>query len=146
MKHKFDNLSWGNYYYWIDDIISVTNSIQEIVCHLDPFATGKSNILNSSGFVEYSNSTNWNDRVDDPRLMPEDFFSSSSITMDMFDYKTSPTGSIIMTFTQTASLDWMLPEITEIDSGCGIHTAILTWANFRSCLGDLLGFGSAKSG
>lgn len=60
-----------NRYYWVDDVVYLTNNIQEVHCHLDVLATWKTAIGNTPAFVKYSNKTNRSRRIDDPRIQPE---------------------------------------------------------------------------
>lgn len=57
--------AFGNYYY-VEDIISLSNGISEIVCTLDPMATAKAEIGAVEAFVEYA--TQGNSMLVDPRL------------------------------------------------------------------------------
>ena len=56
-----------NTYYWIDDIASRSNNIWEIICHVDPFATAKSYIMNTTAYIVYS-STNYDRWIKDDRV------------------------------------------------------------------------------
>lgn len=146
----YNYCSWGSWYYWIDDIIYLTNDVLEFHCHLDPLATYKSAIQNSSGFVIYGNSANWNEEIDDVRMQPEiaSNLKTWSATCSMFKNKDgqgnetgiecSNAGCIVMTFTQTANVDWMHSSSATTD--CGLHTALMSWAEFKKCLGDLNDF------
>lgn len=69
MNYNF--AEWENYYYWIDDIIFITNDIQEVHCHLDPLATFYDEIINNDYYVIYGNQKHWNDYIDDIRMQPE---------------------------------------------------------------------------
>lgn len=77
--------AFGNYYY-VEDIISLSNGISEIVCTLDPMATAKAEIGATSALVEYTSSSS-NILITDPRNRPSnaiiesetDLFSLTSI-------------------------------------------------------------------
>lgn len=60
-----------NRYYWIDDIIYLTNNIQEVHCHLDPLATFKTDIGNTYAYIEYGDAAHWKKYIDDTRFGPE---------------------------------------------------------------------------
>lgn len=137
----YNYCSFEGRYYWIDNIKYLTNNVQEVYCHLDPLATYKSSIQNTSAMVVYGDSSNWNQLVDDVRFQPEVFNASEAKMADIFPFNCSSSGCIVMTFTQTASVDWMQPSI-HVLSNCGIHTAIMSWDQFRTCLGDLVTFGN----
>lgn len=59
-------------YYWIDDIIYLTHSIQEVHCHLDPLATFKTDIGNTYAYIEYGDAAHWAREIDDNRFSPEE--------------------------------------------------------------------------
>lgn len=136
----YNYLKWGDWYYWIDDIVYLTADTCEIHTHLDPLATFKSAITSTYALCSYADSSHWNNKIDDIRFNPEVFNADWSTYKDIFPFKASNTGCIIMTFAQTASLDWADPNHT-VTTPCGIHTAILTWTDFKSCLGDMINFG-----
>lgn len=77
VKQSFSTLracnyfSWAGYYYWIDQVTSVTNDIVEVVGHRDPMASFKGGITGSTFYTSYANSANWSSDLDDPRLGPE---------------------------------------------------------------------------
>ena len=52
----YNYCSWGNRYYFINDIRSVHNNMTEIDCVLDVLATYKTEILSGTYFVSYSSS------------------------------------------------------------------------------------------
>ena len=135
----YNYCSFEGRYYWIDNIVYLTNNVEEVHCHLDPLATYKSSILNTQAMVIYGDSANWNQYTDDIRFQPEVFNASEAKMENIFPFELSEEGCIILTFTQTASVDWMQPG-THVLSNCGIHTAIISWDQFRACLGDLTTF------
>lgn len=62
-------LAFDGAYYFIDDIRSVRANIWELVCSIDPLGTLRSDILNSSAFVEYA--TGGDAQIVDPRIEVE---------------------------------------------------------------------------
>lgn len=135
----YNYLKWGNWYYWIDDIIYTTNDTAEIYAHLDPLATFKSSISSTYALCKYADSSHWNKYVDDIRFSPEIMYHNDIKTIDMFGVTPSNVGCIIMTFTQTNTLDWMDPN-HSITTPCGIHTGIFSISEFAECMGDLNNF------
>ena len=125
-------------YYWIDDVVYVTNNIQEIHCHLDPLATFRDAIKNTKGMVIYGSDTNWNQYVDDGRFQPEIFSMSTQAGDDMFGIAPSSSGCIALTFTQTSSVSFLDGSGAVTD--CGIHVALMDMANFKDCMADLNNF------
>ena len=138
----YNYMSWGSWYYWIDEIIYTTNDIWEIHTHLDALATFKSAIQNTYGLVVYGNKANHNIYADDIRFSPEKLFRSySPAAQNLFNMNFSKQGSVIMTFTQTCSVDWMNPTPSgQTIPGCGIHTALMSLSAFNACIKDLKDF------
>lgn len=135
----FNYAQWGSWYYWVDDIVYLTNDIIEIHCHLDPLATYKSAITSSYGLVIYGDSAHHNEYADDTRFYPEKLYHSQTPAhADIFGLTPEKGGTIVMTFTQTASVDWM--SGSSAVTSCGIHTAILTVSSFMAAMGDLTNF------
>lgn len=130
-----------NNYYWTDDIVYLTNKIQEVHCHLDPLATFRDDIKESKGMVIYGSAANWDKFVDDGRVQPEIFSKSQAGTVDgnddgMFGLKTG--GCVVMTFTQTSSVSWL--DGSGAVTNCGIHVALLSMSAFKDCIADLNNF------
>ena len=67
----YNYLSWSSWYYYIIDIIYVTNEIVEIYCKMDILATYKTYIENGYGYVLYSDSTHRIKYKDDERFGPD---------------------------------------------------------------------------
>lgn len=132
-------LQWGSWYYWIDKRIYLDNDILELHCHLDPLATYKSAITSSYGLVIYGDSSHHNTYCDDTRFFPEKLNKHISNSIPLFNITPSAEGCVIMTFTQTSTLDWMDPTHTQI-AGTGLHTAIMSTSAFQNCIGDLTDF------
>lgn len=78
--------AFGNYYY-VEDIISLSNGISEIVCTLDPMATAKAEIGATEAFVEYS--THGDIYIVDPRLPKKvtNVYSEQSVAMPWSIYE-----------------------------------------------------------
>ncbi|MEE3415471.1 MAG: hypothetical protein VZR53_08890 [Prevotella sp.] len=133
----FNYAQFENRYYWIDDVIYLTNEIQEVHCHLDPLATFKTAIGNTSAFVKYSAKTaNWAKVVDDLRMQPE--MQQPVITADQTIVNafhndivfSRDNGSVVIRVMQTCgSPSDPLPP--------GIHTYAMSMSVFREVLTDL---------
>lgn len=67
------------HYYFIDDIVQVTNGVYQISCSQDVLATWKDEILNTSAFVLYS-SSNYNSNILDERIGNDGVVYRSSVT------------------------------------------------------------------
>lgn len=124
-------------YYWIDDIVYKTNLIQEVHCHIDTLATFVNDIKDTHALVIYGDKGN-KSNVDDGRFSPELILDKFTGEVDMFGIRPSKEGFVAMTFTQTSSVDF-LTNNTAV-TGCGIHTAMLSMADFKTCIADLNNF------
>lgn len=141
----YNYCSFEGRYYWIDDISYMTNNIQLVYCHLDPLATYKAAILSTNAFISYGDSTHWNEYADDPRFNPEVCRPVYDMQKDIFPFDPSAEGCIVMTFAETASVDW-ISNLSSHDYGgsitpCGLHVGILMVEDFKKCIGDLTHFG-----
>ena len=76
---------WNNKYYFIDEIISLHNSLIEIHCIMDPLATYKTAITSSTQFVSYSagGTRTVNQWVEDSRMTIRHSASVSSQSASM---------------------------------------------------------------
>lgn len=136
----YNYASFEGRFYWVDEITYFTNDIQLVHCSIDPLATFKSGILDTSAMVVYGNSAKWSKLIDDVRIEPEMRYATQTIANEnMFGLNTSSSGCVAMTFTQTASVDWLDPDGTQYP-GTGVHTALLSVQAMRECIGDLTGF------
>ena len=50
----FSFMKWGGRYYFVDDIVKVSNGMYDAICSIDPLATWRTAILNSTQFVNRS--------------------------------------------------------------------------------------------
>lgn len=147
---RVQGLSKGNFYnyaefegryYWVDDIVYITNDIQEVHCRLDPLATYKTAIGSTEALVAYADSAHWTKIIDDIRFEPEMRWNATAIAnQNMFGpLNTSANGCISMTFISTCSNDWMAPGQTWTH-GTGVHTALMSVQDMYKCIGDLTNF------
>ena len=67
----YNYASFEGRYYWVDDIVYLTNDIQEVHCHLDPLATFQDAIKHTTAYVKYGDVGHWNKEIDDFRMNPE---------------------------------------------------------------------------
>ena len=68
---NWNYIKWGNYYYYVDDVIYTRQGVYELQCSIDVLASFKSNILNTSAFVLYSTS-HYDTSIIDTRLSMKD--------------------------------------------------------------------------
>lgn len=69
--NNYNYCTWRGRYYWVDEIVFLTNDIQEVHCHLDPLATFKGAIDETPAFVVYGDKGHCEGYVDDVRIGPE---------------------------------------------------------------------------
>lgn len=118
------------YYYWITDVIYLSNDIQEVHCKLDPVGTFSDAIHGSTQYCVYADSGHWNEIMDDIRMTPEHEAYEYTIAKNkcfgenVFD----STGCIAITF---------YSAIPSASCPAGIHTGLMSLSNFRKCLEDL---------
>lgn len=124
-KGSFYNYaSFEGRYFWVDDIVYLTNDIQEVHCHLDPLATYKDDIKNTFALVQYGDSSHWNKWVDDVRFNPEQEISSLFHQQWCTAFVGNESGSIVM-------------RIFDAGATHGISNIAMTYASFSSMLEDL---------
>ena len=101
---SYNYLSWDNRYYYITDIVKTNiNGTWEINCTLDPLATYKSDILNTSAFVLYSTKA-YNEMLADNRLSVDPIPSTLAYYTDCFNWTPSGLGgTYILSFITAAS-------------------------------------------
>lgn len=64
---QYNYLKFNNWYYYITDTIFIRTNLYQINCELDVLATFKSDILNTTCYVNYS-ASNYDDRIIDNRF------------------------------------------------------------------------------
>lgn len=77
-KCNYVHCDWG--YYWVDDVVYVTNDIVELHCHRDVLATGYNAIIRQKAFVLYASEVKPETKahlLDDPRLQPDRLHSQT---------------------------------------------------------------------
>lgn len=111
----YNYLKWGDWYYYITNVIRDKNQMVTITCTLDELATFKSNILASTQYVMYD--TTANTEIPDRRL--------STITTT-----TVQSSSVVIDFLNRASPTVILSSVGK-DS---VNTFVLT----RSQINDML--------
>lgn len=129
--------SFGGRYYWVDDIVYLTNDIQEVHCHLDPMATYKAAIGATKAFIKYGDKTNWERKIDDLRMQPEvqpTYLAPLITTVNAFDDGVvwdRNNGTVVIRVYATKA------KTSGYAMGEGIHTIAMSLDDFRDCLTDL---------
>lgn len=99
----YNYMQLGDYYYWVDRVVSFPDGIIEVHGHLDPLATYQDDIANTKAFCTF-HSTARSPLVDDPRLQPEIVSRTDGTAADIFDSTATPTGgSVIVTTFEAGS-------------------------------------------
>lgn len=109
--------AFGNYYY-VEDIISLSNGISEIVCTLDPMATAKAEIGAVNAFVEYA--TNGNVLLADPRIPKKTYDIRTAQASQTLPFNTLSQGSFRIAIMGK--------------TGCEIYS--MTWTELNDFLTD----------
>lgn len=68
---RWNYCQWHNNYYYINEVIFVTNDILEVHCTLDPLATFKDAIENTYAYIQYGDKQHSLAYIDDPRFGPD---------------------------------------------------------------------------
>lgn len=138
--------AFGHYYY-IDNIIKVSNDLMQISCSQDLLATYKINILSTSAFIQYA-STAYNKMLPDNRigilptllkhestLSVSQFSESGTYVLHVVNDRPGTTGFTAVYLT-SASVIQRLASYLMIDLGTGA-SEILDWFNIT--FGDTYG-------
>jgi len=124
----YNYASFEGRYYWVDDIVYLTNNLQEVHCHLDPLATYADAIKNTNAFVVYGDSGHWNEYMDDIRMQPEEESVSITAThgnIPGITWAEGNSGTVVMACMSCA------------DTSYGVNTFALTVTEFNNMCCDL---------
>ena len=117
--NNYNYCIWRGRYYWVDEIVFLTNDIQEVHCHLDPLATFKGAIDETPAFVVYGDKAHCDGYVDDNRIGPERMYGTYATPMDI-GFTTSLVWTVIV-YTQGAV------SLTENEVGIYAMTEDAFW-------------------
>lgn len=115
-----------NKYYWVDDIVWITNNIQEVHMRLDPLATFKTNIQNTYAFVRYGDAANKSNFLDDERCGPDMKLQR--------DAQTAPAQGVSIGFDSGAA--WTYVVVIQ-DMISGIKTYAMDYTTFSDMIQGL---------
>lgn len=125
----YNYCSFESRYYWVDDIVYLTNNIQEVHCHLDPLATYADAIKNTYGYVVYGDNAHRSTSVDDKRFGPDFKYISATDRKGTIDLGIDTTSwSVIMTVNSATSL-----------ADNGVITYAMTYSTFVTVLNAFSG-------
>ncbi len=123
----YNYCSFEGRYYWVDDIVYLTNNLQEVHCHLDPLATYADAIKNSTAFVVYGDAGHWNEYMDDFRMQPEE--ESVSISAE--------TGTLPLTWATGNGGTVVMTSVSCASTSHGVQTHAMTINEFINMTTDL---------
>lgn len=135
LKAQYDSVrecnyaEWAGFYYWIDNIISLSNYQLEVHCTRDPLASFYKDIKGGAGLVQHcSDSSKCNDQLDDTRFGP-----------DVIDEATAYPKTVLF-----GQLPWsingtvVLSVINDsVDNNAGVTTYAMDFDNFIKILKGL---------
>ena len=124
----YNYMQLGDYYYWVDRVVSFPDGIIEVHGHLDPLATYQDDIANCKAYALY-HSTVINAEADDPRFNPEIVAAKSVINAsNIFDSTPTLTGGsvIVTTF-----------EAGQGSVNQGVNTYCMSLSKFTQMLANL---------
>lgn len=103
----YNYASFNSYYYWVDDVIQVSNTVSEVYCHLDPLATYKSGINNTYAHVAFGDGDHKTTYKDDPRFGPDiKVDKATGVGVESIDLGFSTTNCTVIVTAQNASNDF----------------------------------------
>ena len=123
--NNYNFCTWRGRYYWVNEIVFLTNDIQEVHCSLDPLATYKGAIDDTYAYVQYGDAANWNHYIDDVRISPE-LEAPEWEDTQVFDAcdKWSQTGVVVMRY-------------MDCSTDAGVKVISMTPSAFAGMLEDL---------
>lgn len=74
---------WANRYYYVTDVVTLRQNLFEVHCEIDPLATWKDDIMNTTAFVTFSTS-NFDIGIPDYRLSSDPITITKSTSVDVF--------------------------------------------------------------
>lgn len=125
---RYNYCSWEDGWYWIDDLVYITNDIQEAHCRLDPLATFRDDISLVNGYCVYGDSSNWDSRIDDIRFSTDHVILRERGMAEFFSDDTQWAGqnsSVILEYIQTYSIQ---------GQGPGFKRAAMSYQTFKDAL------------
>lgn len=130
-------------YYYVDDIISRTNTVFEIVCSIDALATARPYIIAAESYVKYA-TNDYNVYLKDDRIIPTTELTTTvtnNLFSDLAGYSKTTSMWILTTFSKTDGLasyainynqvEYLTQKLT--DDGTAI------WGSIKELFGDAKG-------
>lgn len=153
----YNYAKFENKYYWIDDIIYLTNNLQEVHCHLDPLATYKDDIKACNAFVNFGPKSAWYRRLVDTRCQPELVMSSTNGYLTFDDVSTDGAGAVIIRIvdfpvnggTSPGGVQTLCGTLSDFQTLLSLYCSDLTGdianfsTDFEKTIGKIAGLGNA---
>lgn len=127
---RYNYVSWNDSYYWIDNVVYVTNDIQNVICRLDPMATFRDAIAGVQGVAIYADEGHWDEELDDIRFSP-DTLVHTCVSMAQAN-----TGDTFWNWDFTNSTI-VLDVVQTLGADAGFKRYVMSVATFRTTLLDL---------
>lgn len=124
---RYNYVNWNNSYYYIDDVIFVTNDIQEVHCRLDPMSTFRDQMKYVTGMAVYADEAHWADTIDDIRFCPD------TIVHSVCGHARANTGDTFWNWSMTNSTV-ILDVIQTLGTDSGFKRYVLSVATYRQAL------------
>ena len=74
---------WANRYYYVTDVVTLRQNLFEVHCEIDPLATWKDDIMNTTAFVTFSTSS-FDIGIPDYRLSSDPITITKSSAVEVF--------------------------------------------------------------
>lgn len=121
---KYNYMKYNDWYYFIDDIVSLDNNRYELHCSADALSNGKDSIGGTKGFCNFGPPSLSNIHIPDPRFTPDvlayTFDTGNNEATDEFDIRDTTNGVVVI---KIVSFDTTNGGVKTL---CGDMTAFLT--------------------
>lgn len=149
---KANYMSYAGWYYWVDDIVSVTKDLSWVVGHVDPLATWKNDIKATTGFINYGPpSIATEKKLVDPRFTPDICESIGGLEKSLHDFNkngfvhlvianydpNNPCGTVHLVGSMSDFLELYSQYVSDLDTD-----ANTMGTSFEKLLFKTLGFGN----
>lgn len=126
----YNYASFEGRYYWVDEVVYLTNDIQEVHCTLDPLATYKADIKATTGFINFGPKSlaHASLKLVDSRLQPDLMYGYQKKYSNAFD-----------TYFENDPANWaVIIKVVDFPvgggTGGGVQTLVGTLSDFNELL------------
>lgn len=146
---KANYMSYAGWYYWVDDIVSVTRDLSWVVGHVDPLATWKDDIKATTGFINFGPASKVNNKIVDPRFTADVYESTGGVEVSLHDFNADGYAYLVVAdYTPgSAGVKHIIGDLGSFmqlynDYITDLDTDITSFAAFDKFLGKALGLGN----